>query len=50
MCGSWWGQSENENKNVRVTFLVDRAWVCDGEEAGVDVEEGVFSDGGLAGG
>ena len=39
-----WGE------DVRVAFLVDRVWVCDGEEARVDVEGGVFFDGdGLAG-
>jgi hypothetical protein len=37
--------------DVRVAFVVDRVGVCDGEEARVDVEGGVFFDGGgLAGG
>ena len=38
------------DEDVRVAFVVDRVWVCDGEEARVDVEGGVFFDGdGLAG-
>ena len=39
-----------QDEGVRVAFLVDRVWVCYGEEARVDVEGCVFFDGdGLAG-
>ena len=43
------GEIGSEWRDVRVTFVVDRVWVRDGEETGIDLEGRVFFDGdGLA--